>query len=137
VCLSSLATLTHADERVGTLKNMEGEVHVIRSGKSLPAAPGGDLQEADRIVTGPNSAAAAILGDGSVVSVGPNSSMDITHYAFDSTTQVGSLLLGILQGTMRLVTGQMAKTNPDLVKVTTPTAVVGVRGTDFIVEAQP
>lgn len=126
-----------AQERSGLFKTMEGDVTLLRGGKSQPALPGGALREGDRIVTGRNSAVSVVLSDGTVVSVGPNSSVDITHYIFDPTTQNGSLLLNLLQGTVRMVTGIMGKTNPELIKLTTPTTVVGVRGTDFIVEAQP
>jgi hypothetical protein len=126
-----------ATERSGVLKNIEGDVKIIRDGKSLIALPGAALLEGDRIVTGRNSAAAATLRDGTVVSAGPNASLDVTHFIYDEKTQNGSLLLNLIQGTMRLVTGIMGKTNPELVKVTTPTSVVGVRGTDFIVEVAP
>lgn len=126
-----------AQTRSGVFKTMEGDVALLRDGRSQPAVPGGALREGDRIVTGRNSAAAVVLNDGTVVSVGPNSSVDMTHYIFDPTTQNGSLLLNLLQGTVRMVTGIMGKTNPELIKLTTPTTVVGVRGTDFIVEAQP
>jgi hypothetical protein len=126
-----------AQERSGVLKNIEGDVKIIRDGKSLIALPAGSLMEGDRIVTGRNSAAAVTLRDGTVMSAGPNASIDLTHYAYDEKSQNGSLLLNILQGTMRLVTGIMGKTNPELIKVTTPTSVIGVRGTDFIVEVTP
>jgi len=126
-----------ASERSGIIKNLEGEVTVVRGGKSLPAASGGGLFEGDRIVTGPKGAAAVTLKDGTVLSVGPNSSMDLTHYIFEPTSQNGSLLVNLVQGTVRMVTGIMGSTNPELIKLTTPTSVVGVRGTDFIVEATP
>lgn len=125
------------DGRSGTFKNLEGSVSVIRGSQSLPAMPGLGLREGDRVVTGPNSAAAITLQDGTVFAVGSNASVDLTHYVFDSTSQNGSLLLNLLQGTMRLVTGVMGRTNPELIQVTTPTSVVGVRGTDFIVETAP
>ena len=125
------------DGRSGTFKNLEGAVSVVRDSQSLPALPGQGLREGDRVVTGPHSAAAITLQDGTVFAVGPNASVDLTHYIFDTTSQNGSLLLNLLQGTLRVVTGLMGKTNPELIKVTTPTSVVGVRGTDFIVEAQP
>lgn len=126
-----------AQERSGTLKNVEGEVTLVREGRNLPAIPGGALREGDRIVTGRKSAAAATLQDGTVLSVGPNSTLDLTQYAFEPVSQNGSLLVNLLQGTVRMVTGIMGKSNPELIKLTTPTTVVGVRGTDFIVEAQP
>lgn len=126
-----------ADERSGTFKTLEGSITLVRGERSLPAVPGGALREGDRIVTGANSAAAFALADGTVISVGPNTSLDLTHFVFDPTSQNGSLLLNLLQGTVRMITGIMGKTNPELVRVTTPTTVVGVRGTDFIVEALP
>ena len=126
-----------AAERSGVIKNIEGEVAVVRAGKSLPAASGGSLFEGDRIVTGPKGAVSVTLKDGTVLSVGPNSSMDLTHYVFEPTSQNGSLLVNLIQGTVRMVTGIMGRTNPELIKLTTPTSVVGVRGTDFIVEATP
>jgi len=125
------------DGRSGTFKNLEGSVSVVRGSQSLPAMPGLGLREGDRVVTGPNSAAAITLQDGTVFAVGSNASVDLTHYVFDSTSQNGSLLLNLLQGTMRVVTGVMGRTNPELIQVTTPTSVVGVRGTDFIVETTP
>lgn len=141
LCLALAMTLASsaalAQERSGTLKNIEGEVTLVREGRNLPAIPGGALREGDRIVTGRNSAAAAVLKDGTVLSVGPSSSLDLTHYIFEPVSQNGSLLVNLLQGTVRMVTGIMGKTNPELIKLTTPTTVVGVRGTDFIVEAQP
>lgn len=134
--LLALPTIGHAAaERSGVIKNLEGEVTLVRAGKSLLAASGGGLFEGDRVVTGPKGAVAVVLKDGTVVSVGPNSSLDLTHYIFDQTSQNGSLLLNLIHGTVRMVTGIMGKTNPELIKITTQTSVVGVRGTDFIVEA--
>ena len=133
----TLALPATASDRSGTFKNIEGSVTVIRNAKSLPAVPGGKLLVADRMVTGPDSAASVTLRDGTVVSVGSNSKLDLNQFVFDTTSQNGNMLLNLLQGTMRMVTGIMGKTNPDLIKVTTPTSVVGVRGTDFIVEVLP
>lgn len=135
--LAVLALPGWTAERSGTFKNIDGDVVLIRADRRLPAIPGGMLQEGDRVVTGRNSAAAVTLTDGTVVALGPNGSLDLTHYVFDTTSQNGSLLLNLLQGTVRIVTGIMGKTNPELIKLTTPTSVVGVRGTDFIVEALP
>ena len=129
------ASAAWANERSGVFKNMNGDVSVLRGTQRVPAVPGAALREGDRVVTGPNSAAAVTLRDGTVLSVGPNASLDLTHYSFDSTSQNGSLLMNLLQGTVRVVTGLLGQTNPELVKLTTPTAIIGVRGTDFIVEA--
>ena len=136
-CLSLAAAPANAAQRVGVLKNLEGEVTVLRVGQRQPALSGAVVLEGDRIITGAKGAAALTLVDGTVLTVGPNASLDLTHHVYDPTSQQGSLLLNLLQGTLRMITGAMAKTNPELIKITTPTAVVGVRGTDFIVEANP
>lgn len=123
--------------RAGIFKTLEGEVAVLRAGQRLPALSGAPVWEGDRVLTGPNSAAALTLADGTVLTLGPNATADLVHHAYDPTTQSGSLLVQIVQGALRMLTGAMAKTNPQAIKVTTPTAVIGVRGTDFIVEANP
>ena len=89
------------------------------------------------MVTGPKGAAAITLRDGTVLTMGQQSQMDMSAFAFDSTTQQGSAAINLLQGSLRVVTGLLGKVSPDRFKVTTPTSVVGVRGTDFIVEANP
>jgi len=67
---TSLAWAGHAqaqgDGRSGTFKNLEGTVSVVRGTQRLPALPGPALREGDRVVTGPNSAAAIGLQDGTV-----------------------------------------------------------------------
>lgn len=137
LALLFLALSATAAPRAGVFKNLEGEVSILRQGQSQPALSGAELMEGDRIVTGPKGAAAMTLADGTVLTVGPNTSLDLTHHVYDATTQQGSLLLNLLQGAMRMITGAMGKTNPELIKLTTPTSVIGVRGTDFIVEANP
>lgn len=122
------------DQRAGTLKTVVGDVHLGQGGAALAAQEGGGLRQADRIVTGRNASTTFTLKDGTVISVGPNSTLELAKVQFDTTTQEGSLMLSLLQGTIRVVTGWLGKLHPEQVKVITPTSVVGVRGTDFIVE---
>jgi hypothetical protein len=60
--------------------------------------------------------------------------VDISRFQFDATAQTGGLMVKVLVGTVRLVTGLLGKLQPDNVKVQTPSSTVAVRGTDFIVE---
>jgi hypothetical protein len=114
------------DGRAGTFKQVQGEVRLGRDDSRALAKPGEAVRHGERIRTGKDSAASIVLKDGTVMTLGP-----------DSTTQEGNLLVDLLQGSVRMVTGLLAKVNPERFKVKTPTAVVGVRGTDFIVEATP
>lgn len=120
--------------RSGTLKSVMGEVHVTKGDDRRVAAPGGGVTEMERIVTGPNGIAVLLLRDGTQLTVGPNSQVDLTRFQFDSTTQTGSLVVRVILGTIRMVTGVLGKLAPENVKVMTPSSTVSVRGTDFIVE---
>jgi hypothetical protein len=85
-------------------------------------------------VTGPDSSAAVVLRDDTTLVVGPSSRMDLKEFHFDATTRDGGLLVSLLRGSMRMITGLIGKTNPDAVRVETQTATIGIRGTDFIVQ---
>jgi hypothetical protein len=75
-----------------------------------------------------------MLRDGTSIAVGPNTTVDLSRFQFDGTTQQGGVAVRLLKGTIRVVTGILGKTQPDNVKVSTPATTVSVRGTDFIVE---
>lgn len=124
------------DNRAGTFKQVQGE---IRLGKDASRAPqaGDGIHTGDRITTGKDGAASVVLRDGTTLVLGPDTTADLSQFQFDSTTQEGNVLLELLQGSVRVITGLLSKVNPDRFKVRTPTVVVGVRGTDFIVEAIP
>ena len=131
------AAISPDDQRDGTIKSVQGDVTVVRDAASVAAIVGGPLRATDRIQTGAGSAVAVTLKDGTVLSVGPESVVDLSTFRFDATTQEGSVLVSLLRGTLRMATGLIAKLKPEQVKVTTPTTVIGVRGTDFIVEENP
>ncbi len=122
------------DLRTGTLKSVVGDVNLSQLGGQRSAQPGGGVVENDRIVTGRGASTSLTLKDGTIVTMGPSTTLELTKLQFDSTTQDGSLALNLLQGSIRVVTGWLGKLHPEQVKVITPTSVVGVRGTDFIVE---
>jgi hypothetical protein len=121
--------------RIGTVKHAEGAILMGRTTAQQAPRPGDGVRENERLSTGPDGAASILLKDGTVLTMGPNTTMDLSRFNFDSTTQKGHFVLDLLKGSVRVVTGLLARVNPDLFKVQTPTSVVGVRGTDFIVEA--
>lgn len=122
--------------RAGTFKQVQGETWAGSAAARRAPTPGDGLRETERVSTGQTGAATIVLKDGTVLTLGPNTTADLSQFQFDATTQKGHFALNLLQGSIRVVTGLLAKINPDLFKVSTPTAVVGVRGTDFIVETR-
>jgi hypothetical protein len=134
-CIAQTAATATDAPRVGTFKQVQGETWIGAAETRRAPTPGDGLREAERVSTGKTGAATITLKDGTVLTLGPNTTVDLNKFQFDATTQKGNFALDLLQGSVRVVTGLLAKINPDLFKVSTPTSVVGVRGTDFIVEA--
>ena len=129
--------VTPSDGRSGTFKTVQGDVTVVNGEVRRAAVVGAGLHETERVLTGANGMTSLVLKDGTVLSLGNNSTFDLAQYQFDSTTHEGNVLVSLLSGSMRMVTGLIAKLKPEQVKVQTPTTVIGVRGTDFIVEVKP
>jgi hypothetical protein len=122
----------------GVLKSVRGEVS-LRNAKGIarPARAGEQVLPTDRIVTGADAAASLVLRDGTVMVLGPVSQLDLKAFQFDAVTHKGNLLVSLLQGSMRMLTGLLGKTEPEAVRIDTGSAYVGIRGTDFIVQADP
>ena len=129
-----LLSCAHAAEIAGVVKTLQGEARIDRSGMSLEAQVGIPVHAGDRIRVGKTGSIGISMRDETLISLGPNSDLVIDGYAYNPTTREGKVETSILKGTLRYVTGLIAKLNPGAVKVTTPTATVGIRGTDFIVE---
>jgi hypothetical protein len=128
-----VATAAVAADEVGQVKVSKGEVHIERDGKSLPAPVGVKVQLRDVVVTGADGSAGVTFLDNSLMSVGPGSALAIDRFVFDSTTNQGTFESSLKRGTLSVVSGKIAKQAPDAMKVKTPAAILGVRGTEFVV----
>jgi hypothetical protein len=130
------AAVPATPEHAGFVKNVRGDVQLINAnGAMRPAAAGDVVAPTERIVTGKDSGGSVILRDGTTLVVGPSSRLDLKEFSFDATTQDGGMVVSLLRGTLRMITGLIGKTHPDAVRVETQTVTIGIRGTDFIVEA--
>ena len=89
-----------------------------------------DVESYDVIKT-KNGRTAIEFVDETRVDVTENSKLVIDEFVYDPNTSTGSLALKASFGTVRYASGQIAKNSRQNIKIRTPTAVVGVRGTDF------
>jgi len=140
ICISQAHAADVSTEpvaRAGTAKLVSGRVSVSDGGRERLLAPGDAVSARDTVSTGADGSASFVLRDGTVIVVGPSSRMELRAFAFDATTYRGNLVVGVLRGTMRMVSGLIRKTDPDAVSIETPTALIGIRGTDFIVDVEP
>jgi len=120
---------------VGQIKVSKGAVSIERSGQKLPATVGAKVQPGDVLKTGGDGSVGILFVDASLLSAGPNSVLAIDKFVFDSTTNQGAFESTLTKGTLSAVSGKIAKQSPDAMKVKTPAAVLGVRGTEFAVRA--
>lgn len=132
--LFGLATAAGAAE-IGQIKIVKGQVAIERQGQTLPAPVGTRLQTSDVVKTGADGSVGITMDDDSLLSVGPNSALSLDRYAFDSTTNQGRFDTSLNKGTLAVISGRIAKQSPDAMTVRTPTAILGVRGTEFAVSA--
>lgn len=118
---------------IGQVKVARGAVRIVREGRELPAAPGTRVRTADVIVTGPDGSAGIAFADRSLLSIGPGSRLVLDRFVFDPTTHDGAFDSTLGRGTLVAVSGSIAKRSPDAMRVRTPAATLGVRGTEFAV----
>jgi hypothetical protein len=120
--------------QIAQVKKLTGQAAILRSGERRPATVGDKLFVKDVIETGPDGAIGITFVDNTVFSAGPNSQIALDEFQFDSTNFRGSMLADMRQGTLAVVSGDITRSSPGAMKVKTPTAVLGVRGTTFAVQ---
>jgi hypothetical protein len=131
--LGPVMTVLAAD--IGQIKVAKGTVTVERGAQAQPAAVGMRLQSSDVVKTGADGSVGINMSDNALLSLGPNSSLSLDRYEFDSTTNQGAFDASLQKGSLAVVSGRIAKQSPEAMTVRTPFAVLGVRGTEFVVSA--
>ena len=100
---------------------------------------GATVDEGDVIVTGPKGYVQLLLDDGTKVAIRPNSSFEIEALEMPATATAPAVGAGITlkasfklqKGGFRTLTGRIAQQDPSVYQVTTPAAIIGVRGTNY------
>ena len=128
---------SHAEAAdIGQIKVSKGAVAIDRGGQSLRGDAGTRVQDSDVVRTGSDGSVGITMSDNSLLSAGPNSVLSLDRYEFDSTTSAGRFDASLSRGTLAVVSGRLAKQSAEAMTVRTPTAILGVRGTEFVVSVQ-
>lgn len=130
----ALAGSVWANEAAGTIKSSKGQVKIERAGEKLAAAVGSPVFVSDKVRSGADGSFGITLNDNTLLSGGPNSLIVISKFNYDTTTNKGAMSIGVRKGTLAVATGKIAKATPESIDFHTPTSVLGVRGTEFVVE---
>lgn len=116
--------------QIGSITEFSGAAAIKRGKETIAAAKGSAIEQNDRIET-KNGKVKIVFKDDTQVSVTEHSSLVIDDFVYDPRSGKGNLGLKAAGGTVRYVSGAIAK-DPKQVKINTPTAAIAVRGTDFV-----
>jgi hypothetical protein len=135
LALAFLAVASAGAAEIGQIKVSNGQVTVERKGEVLPGRVGVRLEPADVLKTGPDGSVGITMADNSLLSAGPNSILSLDRFDFDPTSNQGKFDAQLQKGSLAVISGRMAKQSPEAMTVRTPSAILGVRGTEFVLSA--
>jgi hypothetical protein len=120
-------------QNIGEVEFSRGAA-VAQSPGKLPRTMGKglSLEEGDRLTTADGAMAIVKLQDGTRLTLRPNSELIMQNYRFGTAqSEDNSMVMQLLRGGMRAITGLISKGSPNAARIQTSTATVGIRGTDF------
>ncbi len=121
-----------APKIIGHVSKLAGSATCIRNGVSIILNNGDDVQKGDVVQSGSNSTVGITFIDGTVFGLSSNARMVLNEMVYDPNGSNNSSLLSLVAGTISFVAGETAK-HGDM-KVDTPVATMGIRGTAVLVE---
>ena len=119
-----------ANEFIGVVAVGIGDISNQKNEKLIT---GSKIYFGDTIMVKEKSNAQILLLDETALTIGEKTELTIDDFVYDPQTKVGKIVSNIKVGTVRVITGEISKQNPDNLEVNIPTGSVGARGTEFIV----
>ena len=115
---------------IGNVDKLEGKGVIDRNKTDITLEQELPIEQYDTVKTG-NGKVGILFIDDTRVDVTQHSKLIIDEFVYDPNTKKGKLNLSAKLGTIKYASGQIAKTSRQDIIITTPTATIGVRGTDF------
>jgi hypothetical protein len=125
-----LISLTSANEFIGVIAAGVGN---ILNQKNEKLSTGSKIYFGDTIITKAKSNVQILLLDETALTLGEKSEVTIDEFIYDPQSKIGKIVSNIKIGTVKIITGEISKKNPDNLEVNIPTGSVGARGTEFVV----
>ena len=139
VLVCAVATPVVAQDRpvAGRIKISTGSAFIVRDGAQIPAQVGQIVFEADGIRTGGDGKIGVTLNDDTRLSLGPNSELKLERFMYTPADSGFAMVLKFVRGAATYVSGRIAKIAPDSIRLETPAAIIGVRGTTLAISVLP
>jgi hypothetical protein len=120
----------------GRVKIASGSAFIVRGGNMVQAEAGQVVYQADTLRTGTDGRIGITLKDDTRVSLGPSSEVRLDRYAYTPATGQVGFVMNVVRGVIAYVSGHIAKLAPDSIRLETPAAIVGVRGTTLALRVE-
>ncbi len=127
------AALAAEPHGAGRVKVASGEAFIVRGRAVIPAQVGQVILASDGLRTGPDGRLGVTLKDSTRVSLGPASEVRLESFVYNPSAGRMALVLKFVRGVAAYVSGRIAKLSPDSIRLETPAAIVGVRGTTLTI----
>jgi hypothetical protein len=137
ILVATAASASAQQTVAGRIKIVSGSAFIVRAGALVPAQAGQLVYEADALRTGADGRLGVTLKDDTRVSIGPGSEMRVDKFVYAPAEGHLALVLNVVRGVVAYVSGRIAKLSPDSIRLETPAAVVGVRGTTLGLRVVP
>ena len=121
-----------ADEPIGNVATLTGTATVIRNKDSLPLKLKDDIFLNDILQTSSNSTLGVTFNDATTFNLTANARITVDNYLYEDGGKQNNALFDITRGTVAFVASAVAKTGD--MRISTPTASLGIRGTTGLVE---
>jgi hypothetical protein len=125
------------DKPIGFIKLLHGHATVTHEQLTYAASLGGAVYQDDLLRTYWDGNVGVTFKDNTRISLGPSSRLIVTHFEFTPAESRYGFIVRLIDGTMQFLSGLTAKLSPTSVRIETPTATVGVRGTRLLARAEP
>jgi hypothetical protein len=122
---------------IGLVKTASGEATVIRDGHRIAAQPGLSLAQGDVLSTGAKGSMGVILRDDTILSMGSSSEIHIEKFLFDPAREKLGMVMRVARGVIGYLSGRISRLAPGSVRIETPVATLGVRGTHLFARIEP
>ncbi len=133
---AGLAQASGPRVEAASVASSTGDTRLMRPSALLtPLRPGEPIRTGDRVLTGADGRVELRFGDGALVVVQPKSDFLVEEFRYDQQEERSFFRLA--KGAVRTVTGAIGKRRQEDFRLSTPTATIGIRGTDFETAENP
>lgn len=125
-----------AAEPVARVKTLQGKATIRTQADTVEAAVGTPVFLGSEIRTGKDATLGLTFKDSTVLSLGADTRLTVDEYLYDPNQGQYTFAAKLGKGALNYISGAIAKARPEGVSVKTPSAVIGVRGTHFVVRTE-